>query len=66
MGKYNHHNGFIGFVALFLLMGFAYIIGGNVVRQETQANFDAAAYRALQQEQQVYPPEASEPFPELE
>ncbi len=37
MNNYNHHQGFITFVAIFILLVFAYIVGGGVVEREGQA-----------------------------
>ena len=36
--KYNYQEGFISLVVVFILVAFAYIIGGGVVQNETAQN----------------------------
>jgi hypothetical protein len=52
MNNYNYHDGFVRLVALFVLLGLAYIVGGEVVRKET-AQMQASTIATLSQEQQV-------------
>ena len=44
--KYNYQEGFIALVAVFILLGLAYIVGGGVVQRETEQN-QASAIQSL-------------------
>lgn len=44
--KYNYQEGFVAMVALFVLLAFAYIVGGGVVARETAQN-QASALASL-------------------
>jgi len=52
--KYNYHDGFIRLVALFILLGLAYVIGGAVVQRETAQNEASAIESLRMQEYALY------------
>ena len=50
--KYNYQEGFVGLVVLFILVAFAYIVGGGVVARETAQN-QASAIASLRAQEQA-------------
>lgn len=50
--KYNYQEGFVAMVALFVLLAFAYIVGGGVVARETAQN-QASALASLRAQENV-------------
>ena len=50
--KYNYQDGFFALVALFILVGLAYLIGGGVVAGETAQN-QASAIASLRAQEQA-------------
>ncbi len=70
MEKYNYDQGFIGFALLFIIMGFAYIVGGGAVSRDTEQS-QASALNAIGRQQQALQPHPDPDYdssstPELE